>query len=410
MSRTVWIINQYASMSPNSAGSRHHNFAKRLAQRGYHVTLISASFSHLNPDAADLPVHDVDDNNQVRYLTIKVPRYRSSTSIKRVFNWFYFALKILFLSPKRNDLKKPDIIYYSSLSLVGALSAERLATRYAARLVFEVRDIWPLTMIELGGFPVWHPLVRLLQYIEDRAYRRSKVIFSNLQNLPQHLIERGAEINKFHWIPNGVDETFMSTAPLLPNEVCELIPKNKFIVGYAGSVGRSNALGTLIDAATILQGQPVAFVIAGDGDYLGDLKAQCSAYGLDNIVFLGRLPKEQIPSLISFFDACYLGWADHRIYRMGVGANKIPEYLISGKPIIHGYSGAMDPVTTYGAGVTVPAENPTLLAQAITELSVLPRSVIDEMAMNGIFAARKYYTFDAIVENIDLVFSDLLSK
>ena len=71
---------------------------------------------------------------------------------------------------------KPDAILYSSPALVGFLGVKYLSNEYPdARLVFEVRDIWPLTLVELGGYSPKHPFIRLLQWIEDKAYRDSDI-------------------------------------------------------------------------------------------------------------------------------------------------------------------------------------------------------------------------------------------
>src|SRR5690606_26096320 len=162
--------------------------------------------------------------------------------------------------------ERPSAVLCSSPSLISFLGAKRLARRFQARLVFEVRDIWPLTLTEIGGYSRKHPFIRFLQWVEDMAYRDSDRVVSNLKFAVEHMVNRGMRRPKFKWIPNGisVDEVRVSTT--LNDNVAAIIPKGKFIVGYTGTLGFSNALDTLIEAANILRDySDIAFVIVGDG-------------------------------------------------------------------------------------------------------------------------------------------------
>src|SRR5690606_27125812 len=141
---------------------------------------------------------------------------------------------------------KPDVILYSSLSLVGFLGAERLARKNKVPLYFEVRDIWPLSLIEIGGISPSHPFVRFLQWVEDRAYRKSDKVISNLKNSIVHMVSRGLDPNKFHWIPNGVSPSEGITSQALDLEINTRIPQDRFVIGYTGSIGIANCLQNLL--------------------------------------------------------------------------------------------------------------------------------------------------------------------
>jgi hypothetical protein len=115
--------------------------------------------------------------------------------------------------------------------------AQYLAKKCKAKLVFEVRDIWPLTLTEIGGFSMKHPFILLLQWIEDRAYRYSDRVVSNLKNSVEHMIARGMEAEKLAWIPNGFSRDEFSLVKPLDADVLMKLPGNKFIVGYTGTFG-----------------------------------------------------------------------------------------------------------------------------------------------------------------------------
>ena len=145
--------------------------------------------------------------------------------------------------------EKPDVIIYSSPTLIGYLSAYQLAKKYNAKLFFEVRDIWPLAIIQAGGYSPKHPFIRLLQWIEDFAYRKSDKVISVLPYAVEHMVERGMIRDKFTWIPNGIHPTELENAEPLNKSVVSALPKDKFIVGYTGTFGLANNLSSFIEAA-----------------------------------------------------------------------------------------------------------------------------------------------------------------
>src|SRR5690606_23866806 len=135
---------------------------------------------------------------------------------------------------------KPDIIICSSPSLISWLGAEWQGWRNHARTIFEVRDIWPLTLRELGGFHRLHPFILFLQWVERRAYRKADVVVSNLPHADDHMVSCGMNRNKFLWLPNGVDVGEFSSGRTVPDAVQTAVPADKFVVGYAGTLGEAN--------------------------------------------------------------------------------------------------------------------------------------------------------------------------
>ncbi len=403
LAKNIWIINQYASTPDVGMGGRHYYIAKELANLGNKVSLIASSFTHLLRKSVDVSGEfRVDESHGFKMVWVKTPDYAGAHNKKRIFNWFYFCGKLIKLPV--SVLGKPDVIIYSSPSLVGYLGAERLARKYQAKLIFEVRDIWPLTLCEVGGYSHRHPFIRFLQYIEDRAYRKSDVVASNLQLADEHIKGRGGSA-PFLWVPNGFSLDEVQGAEPLSDQSASLIPRNKFVVGYTGSVGLANSLDTVLDAAALLSDRDdIFFAIVGEGGDKDRLLSIARSRDLKNVAFLPSLPKRQVQSMISMFDACYIGWKDVGLYRYGIAANKIPEYLWSGKPILHSYSGAADPVELFGCGISVPAEDPSALADAILNLS--SQSVIErsKMGERGRAAALANYEYGSISKRYSEVF------
>lgn len=383
--KTIWIINQYASTPETGMGGRHYYLAQELAQKGYQVYVIAASYTHILKNAKSFDEEFCLENIQkgFDFLWIKVPHYVSSRDKQRILNWIYFSWKVLKL-PKMLGVK-PDVILYSSLSLFGYLSAERLSKKYQIPLVFEVRDIWPLTLIEIGGYSPSHPFIRLLQSVEDRAYRNADKVISNLKYAVEHMSSRGLDEKKFTWVPNGYSAREILQPIELPQETSVLIPKNKFIIGYTGSIGIANCLQNFIDAAELLkQNEKIHFVIVGHGEYKEQLMKYAQQMGLNNVTFVSPIPKRQIPSMLALFDVCYIGLTKDPLFRFGVAPNKLADYFIAKKPIIYAIdSGKYTPVLDAKAGYQVPPENSQELANAIEKMFNLSPVERKEMGENG---------------------------
>ncbi|PKM30376.1 MAG: glycosyltransferase WbuB [Gammaproteobacteria bacterium HGW-Gammaproteobacteria-11] len=399
--KTVWIVNQYSSTLDTGGGGRHFYLGRELAAQGYKVYIISSASHHLllHKPKLEEPFKIETICDGFYFVWVKMPDYAQAHSKQRALNWFLFPWRIRKLAGVIPS--KPDAILSSSPSLMAFLGAQRLARKFKARLLFEVRDIWPLTLIRIGGYSASHPFIRLMQWTEDKAYRESDAVVSNLKNAVEHMVTRGLAREKFTWVPNGfsLDETKQAT-PLNPLTAMQL-PTNQFIVGYTGTLGVANALDVLIEAAEKLKDCPhIAFVLVGQGKEKTNLQSQVKEKHLDNVVFVDPIPKAEVHDILKRFDACYIGALNDDLYQFGIGANKIPDYLFSAKPIIHSYSGACDPIEEARAGITVPAEDSEKLSEAILKLYSMTPEQRASMGLNGRKVALEQYEYKKLAEKL----------
>ncbi|WP_180062667.1 glycosyltransferase family 4 protein [Acinetobacter sp. YH12114] len=403
-SKTIWLINQYSSTPEIAMGGRHYYLAQELAKKGYKVYLIAGRYSHLlrQPKQFSEPylLEKIDKN--FTFVWVNLPEYQEAHSKQRVLNWFKFSWALTKLTSVITD--RPDAILYSSPSPIGYLGAKYLANKFKSKFVFEVRDIWPLTLIELGGHSPKHPFVRFMQWIEDRAYQKSDYVFSNLFNAVEHMMSRGLNPKKFNWIPNGISINEVMNKEELSQDVLSQLPKNKFIVGYTGTIGVANAIDDLIDAAKLLLAyKDIHFVLVGSGKEKQYLVQKALDLGLDNITFIDAIPKKQIQSMLSTFDICYIGWQKNSLYRFGIAPNKLPEYLYAGKPIIHAFSGKGDIVQQANAGITIEAEDPQAIADAVMRLYGLSDSERSVLGNNGHQYVLQHLEYKMIAEKLESI-------
>lgn len=281
--------------------------------------------------------------------------------------------------------------------------ARKLARLAKARLVYEVHDLWPLSLIELSGMSPRHPFAMLCGKAEADAYRDADRVVSMLPCVHEHMASRGLDLAKLHIVPNGFapEEWQGESAPLGEALAAHLAAERaagRVIVGYAGSMGLPNALDVLLDAATLLRDAPLSFVLVGSGHEAERLAQRAQAEGLSNVRFFPPIPKAQIPTLLARLDIAYIGWQRTPIYRFGIAPNKLIDYLMAGRAVLHSVQAGNDPVAEAGAGLTVPPEDPAAVAQGLRQLAALTPAEREAMGQRGRAYAMAHHAYPVLAQ------------
>lgn len=395
----IWIINEYAGSPYHGMEFRHYYLGKEFVKLGHNVTIITASYSHLfrNPPNVNKKF-TLEDIDGINYLWVSVPKYKRSTDIRRVIKWIIFSLSLFFLPFKK--LPKPDVIILSPMATFPVLPAYILAKMFKSKFIYEVKDIWPLTLVELRGGSLRHPLVITMKWFELFALKKADAIVSVLQNYGEYLKE--SRINKeFIYIPNGIDLEEFENGEDIDEDIKRLIPKDKFIVGYIGTIGIANAIDVLIKAAGLLRDhKDIFFVIVGDGSEKENLIKMVREINLENVVFIPSIPKKQVQAMLKHFDVCYIGLRKKRIFEYGISPNKLFDYMYSSKPIIHAISTENDIVSIANCGISVDAENPELIADAILKLKSMDANDRINMGMSGKKYVINNHSYDILAKKL----------
>jgi glycosyltransferase involved in cell wall biosynthesis len=401
--QAIWIVNQYAGSPRHGMEYRHYHLARALGQRGHRVVVVSGTRSHLftQPPAVSRPF-TLQSIDGVTYCWVAGPRYERAISVGRVVNMAAFAAALECLPTRR--LPRPAAILVSSPSLFPLPVAARWARRYGARFAFEVRDIWPLTLQELGGLSTRHPLIALMQRIEDFGYRVADRVVSVLPAAKEHMVARGMEPAKFHYLPNGIDVDGVRTSGEPPDVVRAAIRPGIFTVGFVGTLGRANVLETLIDAARLLGPDEAQVVAVGHGPEREQLIER--AAGVPNVAFVGPVPKSQVGAALELFDACYVGFRRSPLYRFGVSPNKLYDYLAAGRPVIFAADAANQPVREADCGRTIPPEDPAALAEAIRSLAAATDEERARLGANARTYVERRHDYRRLAEELAAILLD----
>ncbi len=392
----ILYLNHYAGAPQYGMEFRPYYLAREWVRAGHRVRIVAADFSHVRACQPTprprrrswLKGHWHETMDGIDYQWFVTSAYQGN-GIARVFNIVTFLARLAMNIKHIAREFKPDVVIASSTYPMDIWPAIRLARKSRAKLVFEVHDLWPLSLIEIAGMSPRHPFVRVCQWAENTAYRTADLVVSILPNIASHAYNKGLESTRLALVPNGtsIDEWSHSSTQVLRDDVCTAITAARAadhtVIAYAGSHGLPNALDTLLDAALLLREEPVSFILVGDGHERKRLQARVEKEGLVRVRLFAPIPKAQIPVLLARVDAAYLGAPRCSIYRFGMSTNKMIDYMMAGVPIIYAVEAGNDPITEAGCGLTVSAENGPALADAIRQLMHLSVEQRQLMGDNG---------------------------
>ena len=381
----IFLINHYAGSPEMGMEYRPYYLAKEWINLGHNVTILVANNSHIrqyNPEFNS----DIDEQiiDGIRYIWVNTPKY-DGNGIGRIKNMFAFIKKTMYKASYFAKQFKPDVVIASSTYPSDNYIAKKIAKLSGAKYFYEVHDLWPLSPIELGGMSKMHPFIVTMQHGENFAYRKADAIISMLPKTQEHMKSHGLDLNKWHYIPNGVILDEWKNKKELNKITLDKITniKSKFdkTIAYTGTLGLANALDSLILSADITKN--VAYIIIGKGPEKENLKELIKNKSLENVFILDSINKQEIPSLLQMFDILYIGLQYQSLFRFGISPNKLIDYMMAGKPIIQAIDAGNNVVKEVGCGIDIEPENPKAIAEAITKLLNTPQEELDKMGKNG---------------------------
>jgi len=285
------------------------------------------------------------------------------------------------------SLPRPDVIIASSPQLLVGLSGWWLSLSREIPLVFEVRDLWPESLIAVGVGNEDSLLHHALAHVAGFLYEKSAHIVVVTSAFKEHLIHRWrVPEQKIDIVENGVEtELFAASSQEARQSLRrELRIEPNFLVCYIGTLGMAHGLETLLDAASILrhQGSSASFLLIGEGAEKERIQSLAQSQGLSNVRFMDQQSRDKIPAYISAADACLVLLKKTEVFKTVI-PTKLLEFMSCARPVILGVDGeARQIVETAAAGLFIEPENAEALAQAIQHLAV-NRELCETMGQRG---------------------------
>ena len=267
---------------------------------------------------------------------------------------------------------RADTVVVSSPTFFSIASAWLLARLKRARLVVEVRDLWPAIFVELGVLTN-RRVIAVLERLELAAYAAADEVVVVSDGFRANLIGRGVPAAKVHTIRNGVTAArFDPATPPDPELRAALGARpHECLVLYAGTHGISQGLPEAAEAAVALAGQPVHLAFVGGGADKQRLRERVAELGLGNVTLASTIPSERVPGLLATADILLVTLRDVPLFATFI-PSKLFEYLAAGRPVIGAVAGEAAQILREAGAVVVPPGDHAALGAAIGALAADP--------------------------------------
>jgi glycosyltransferase involved in cell wall biosynthesis len=367
MTLKILIVTQYYPPETGAPQARLHELAQRLIVDGIKVEVLTAMPNY--PEGRVFAAYrgkwlvreEIDDVPVVR-----VPIYPTNKTgvIPRFLNYFSFVSTSVFLGVFLT--RRPDIVIIESPPLFLGLAGIALSWLKWSKLVLNISDLWPESITRLGALNS-KPAIKALEFLEWGLYRAARAIIGQSEGIVMgirrvapranvELIPNGCDCENFH--PHRADVSYLTGLGL----------DSRVIVGYAGLIGIAQGIGVYLEMARrFREDAHIGFLLVGNGPEYVMLKRQATKEGLENIVFLGRRPKSEMPCFVAAFD---LSLVPLVTYIPGALPSKLYELMASETPIVLAAGG--DPevlIERAGAGIVAPYDDPDAIEKAIRDLA-----------------------------------------
>lgn len=414
----VWLINNYATPPRYGGLVRHSYFAKFFRQRGHDFRIFTSSQIH------NTTVNMISGNEYfleceldgVPYTFVRSMSY-TKNNWRRIANMMDFplhckkAMKQLYASGE-----KPDVIYASSPMPLSSKTAFHFAEKRGIPTVFEVRDLWPKSIVDYSRLTDRNPIIRALYGLEASLYKRADRIIFTMAGGEAYLHDRGLgsvlRDKKIDQVNNGVDfEEFLREAQEYRYEDSDLEDAATLKIVYSGSIRHIYDFGCIVETAALCKkALPQArFLIYGDGTEREEMAARARAMGLQNIKFKGHVEKQFIPSILQRADLALLHHKQVDLARYGLSPNKLFEYLAAGCPVLSTVQSKYSLLKDAHCGFESPSQDPKEIAHAIQQFAELPEEAKQHMR-NRARQTAEQHDYRVLSEKLENIFDELLEE
>ncbi len=389
----ILYVSQYFPPEMGAPAARAAELAQHWAQVGHDVSVLTGFPNHptgVVPPEWRSRLRRLAHHEKVGRVDVfrtwlwPLPNRKAH---ERMRNYASFCLSA---AVRGLSLPSPDVIIGSSPQLLVGLAACWLAFVKRVPFVFEVRDLWPESLIAVGVGSENSILNKTLSAIAGFLYKHADHVVVVTSAFKDHLVQHWRVLpGKISVVENGVETDLFAPESIDANLSLrqQLDAEGKFLVCYVGTMGMAHGLETLLDAADQLRHENpnVLFLLVGEGAEKERIKAIAQSRGLSNVRFLDQQPREKIPAIISASDACVVLLKKTEVFKTVI-PTKMLEFMSCARPVILGVEGqAQKIVEEAEAGIVIEPENSRALAHAIGRLAGDP-SLGDTLGTNG----RKY--------------------
>ncbi len=405
----ILVFCHYYPPEVNAPASRTSEHCRIWAEQGHEVTVITCAPNH--PRGVIYPGYknkffqrEEIDGVQV----IRVWSYLAANAgfARRISNYLSYMVTALFAVPR---VKRPDVILSTSPQFFCGLAGMFAKWMRRVPWVFEVRDLWPESIVSVGAMKKGFA-IRRLEGLEKLAYNQADHIVSVTDSFGPHIEERLKRPKSISVIKNGVNFSLFAKANDEEQVKDRFGLRGRFIAAYVGTHGMAHGLDTILNAAEILKDDSrIGFLLVGDGAERERLLKRAADLQLKNVQIVGQLPKSDMPAVWSVTDASLIVLRKSDTFKKAL-PSKMFEAMAMECPIVLGVEGeAKALLDDAKAGIAITPESATELANAVRTLADNEK-LSSELGRNGLKHVRMHFDRAKLALSYLSVFEQVLGS
>jgi len=402
------IVNQYGLPAGRPGITRHGDLGAALVRMGHDVVVLASRFNYLT--RSERQTSRVEQHEGVEFRWLNTGSYAGNDR-SRIGSMLRFTARAVW---EGSRIARPDVVLASSPHLLAGLAGILISRRHGVPFVFEVRDLWPSVLVDLGAVRRGSVVHQALVTLERRCYRSADRIVTVPPHADRRVAELGVDARKCVHIPNATSAVSGAGIPL-PRSLMEVLDDagERELLVYAGAQGVSNGLDSVLLGLAQLRSvdrptfDRLAVLVVGDGGQHTELVDAAQRLGLGNIRFHPPIEKATIPGLLERADFLLVSFADAPVYGYGLSPNKLFDYLAAGRPVLLATRLHDTAVSEADAGRTfTPGSAKSFAAELRALLSATPPER-EAMGERGRRLVEQRYTISTTAAQLDALLRDV---
>jgi len=409
----ILYLHQYFATRKGTTGTRSYEFARRLVGKGHRVTMVTSGLANREFAVSKGQQYAEFEADGINVVAIAAayndPQLGTGMSGRRRMLKFYQFARLAGRIGKK--IPKPDVVFATHTPLTVGLAGLSLSRHFDVPFVFEVRDLWPEALVNVGALRnpagIWW-----LRRMAKKIYAGAKHIVALSPGMKDGIVRAGVPGEKVTVIPNGSDLDLFRPDLDGSAQRERLGLGDRFAAIYFGAMGMANGLDYAIKAAIILTERcrvGIALVLHGGGGKRSELEDMVRAYGLNNVIFSDLVSdKAEVAAIVAGCDACMT------IYRASKeqtwSPNKMFDALAAGKPVLINVPGWLgETIEKNDCGRSLDPHRPETMADALEELAGDPE-LCRRMGKNARALAEREFDRSKLADRLENVLMEAVTN
>lgn len=405
----ILYVSQYYPPEMGAPAARVSELSREWVRRGHEVTVLTA-FPH-HPHGKKRPedrrvLTRRERDGGVSLVRTYVYAARNTGFLLRVLSYVSFMLSAMLIGPWR--VGRPDVVIATSPQLFTAVAGWWLSRWFRVPFVFEVRDLWPESIVTVGAMKD-SVVIRWLKALAAWLYRRADRIVTVGPGYRRRIISSyGVAGDKIDIVTNGVDLSLFQFREMDRQAYREKLGvHDELVVLYLGTMGMAHGLDFVLDAASQASPQRMRFVFVGDGAEKPALMARAERMGLAHVTFVPPQEKEAVVGYYAAADVCLVPLIKVDLFT-DVLPSKVFEIMGMSRPIVISVDGdGREVVERAGAGVFVEPESASSLLEALVALERDPEKR-SAMGLRGRRFVEQHYVRSVLARRYGTLLEDVV--